>query len=63
MCSSDLAKEEEDILPIASELLGPEDWAAVAMAVPAAPDPLFGDECEPRYDELRREIEAAIART
>ena len=58
-----IAKEEEDILPIASELLTAEDWAAVAHAVPGTPDPLFGEDCEPRYDELRREIEREIAKS
>ena len=55
-----IAKEEEDILPIADRLLTDEDWAAVRAAVPAGPDPLFGRDCEPRYAALRRQIDLAI---
>jgi hemerythrin-like domain-containing protein len=51
-----LAKEEKEILPRAAQLLTQEDWAAVAAAVPAHPDPLFGDDFEARYQELRRQI-------
>ena len=41
--------------PVA-ELLTPQDWAAVAAAVPAGPDPLFGEDIEARYRKLRRHI-------
>jgi hemerythrin-like domain-containing protein len=51
-----LAKEEKEVLPRAAQLLTQEDWAAVAAAVPAHPDPLFGDDFEARYQELRRLI-------
>ena len=51
-----LAAEEKDILPRAAELLTREDWAAVAAAAPAGRDPLFGEEAEERYRELRRQI-------
>jgi len=51
-----LAAEERDVIPRAVQLLTPADWAAVAAAVPAAPDPLFGNDFEARYRELRREI-------
>lgn len=50
-----LAAEEQEVIPRAGELLTPGDWAAVAAA-PAAPDPLFGDDFEARYRELRRQI-------
>ena len=50
-----LAKEEKEILPRAAQLLTQEDWAAVA-AVSAHPDPVFGDDFEARYLELRRQI-------
>lgn len=51
-----IATEERDVLPRAAELLAPEDWAAVNAAVPTGRDPLFGDEPEARYRELRRLI-------
>ena len=51
-----LATEESDILPRAAKVLGPKDWAAVAAAVPAAADPLFGDDVSERYRELRRRL-------
>ncbi len=51
-----LATEERDIMPRAAKLLKPEDWAAVAAAVPTGRDPLFGDDSEERYRELRRLI-------
>lgn len=51
-----LATEEAEVLPRAEKLLTPHDWAAVAAAVPAGPDPLFGDDVEARYRELRRQI-------
>ena len=50
-----LAAEEQDVLPRAAQLLTPSDWAAVAAA-PAGADPLFGDDSEARYRELRRRI-------
>lgn len=51
-----LAAEEAEIVPRAAELLTPDDWTAVAAAVPAGPDPLFGNDVETRYEELRRQI-------
>ena len=51
-----LATEEAEILPLAAQLLTPEDWAAVAVAVPAGPDPLFGDDIGARYRDLRAQI-------
>lgn len=51
-----VATEEQDVLPRAVELLTPEDWAAANSAIPAGRDPLFGDESEERYRELRRLI-------
>ena len=51
-----IAKEEEDVLVRATELLGPEDWAAVRDAVPSIKDPLFGDKPEERFRSLRRQI-------
>jgi hemerythrin-like domain-containing protein len=51
-----LAMEDRDIVPRAEQLLNAEDWAAVLAAVPHGPDPLFGEDFEPRYRELRRQI-------
>ena len=51
-----LATEEAQILPLAARILTPDDWAAVAAAVPAGPDPLFGDDIGARYRDLRRQI-------
>lgn len=52
-----LATEEREIMPRAAALLTPEDWSAVAGALPAGRDPLFGDAAELRYQALRRLID------
>jgi hemerythrin-like domain-containing protein len=51
-----LAAEEAQILPRAAQVLTKDDWAAVAAAIPASSDPVFGEETEARYRELRRHI-------
>ena len=51
-----LATEEKEVLPRAAQLLTKDDWAAVAAAVATGSDPLFGEETEARYRELRRHI-------
>ena len=51
-----IAKEEEDILPRAAQVLTTEDWKSVAAAAPARHDPLFGPHPEQRFRELRRRI-------
>ena len=51
-----LATEEAEVLPRAAQVLTQDDWAAVAAAVPAGSDPVFGEESEARYRELRRHI-------
>ncbi len=56
-----LAAEESEVMPRAAELFGPDDWAAVAAAVPLIPDPLFGDEVHARYRDLRGEIDRRAA--
>jgi hemerythrin-like domain-containing protein len=56
-----IAKEEEDILPLAGRLLGEPDWVAVKNAAPAGNDPLFGAEPMERFRDLRRRIEAEAA--
>jgi hemerythrin-like domain-containing protein len=59
-----LSTEEREVMPRAAQLLTQEDWAAVAATVPTAPDPLFGDDVEARFRELRRQIaiEARVSR-
>ena len=57
-----LDTEEREIMPRAAKLLTQEDWATVAATVPATPDPLFGDDVEARFKELRKQI-ALEART
>jgi hemerythrin-like domain-containing protein len=54
-----LALEDRDIIPRAEQLLTPQDWEAVLAAHPAGPDPLFGEDSDPRYRELRRQIALA----
>ena len=51
-----IAHEEEDVLPRAATQLTDEDWRAVADAVPAVQDPLFGTDAGEHYRELRRQI-------
>jgi hemerythrin-like domain-containing protein len=51
-----LASEEADILPLAGKILNPDDWAAVSASVPAGADPLFGEDINARYRDLRRQI-------
>ena len=48
--------EEREVLPLARAQLGPDDWAKVALARPVARDPLFGDDSDSGYRELRRHI-------
>lgn len=51
-----LAMEEADIMPLAEQLLTPDDWAAAAAAVPPGPDPMFGNDIDARYRDLRTQI-------
>lgn len=51
-----LALEDRDIVPRAEQLLSAEDWEAVVAAVPSGVDPLFGEDFDARYRELRRQI-------
>jgi hemerythrin-like domain-containing protein len=51
-----LALEDRDVVPRAEQLLTAQDWEAVVAVIPAGPDPLFGEDFEPRYRELRRQI-------
>lgn len=48
--------EERDILPLAAQHLTGADWKAVAAAVPPAHDPLFGDDADAQYRDLRHQI-------
>ena len=51
-----IAKEEEDILPLAASTLTADDWRAAAAAAPAGDDPLFGSSPQARFRDLRRRI-------
>lgn len=51
-----IAKEEEDILPLAAQLLTQEDWMAVKAAAPGRPPEAGTDPLE-RFRELRHRIE------
>ena len=51
-----IAREEGGILERAAQLLTPEDWESVRLAIPAGPDPLARADPERRYRELRRHI-------
>jgi len=51
-----LAFEEEEVLPAAARLLTAKDWAAVEAAAPQVPDPLFGQDTDAGYRELRRRL-------
>jgi len=54
-----IAREEEDVVGRAAQLLSEEDWAAVRAAVPAQRDPLFGETPDQRYRALRHLIASA----
>lgn len=51
-----IAREEEDILPLAASTLSADDWRAAAAAAPAGDDPLFGSSPQARFRDLRRRI-------
>jgi hemerythrin-like domain-containing protein len=51
-----LAAEEREIMPRAAQLLTHEDWVAVAATVPAVSDPLFGNDVDARFRDLRKQI-------
>lgn len=49
-----LAAEESEVIPRAAKSLTPQDWEAVAAAALVGEDPLFGDNFDARYEELRQ---------
>ena len=51
-----LALEDRDMVPRAAQLLTPQDWEAVTATIPSGADPLFGEDFDARYRELRRQI-------
>lgn len=51
-----LGREEQVIMPACGRLLTAEDWNAIAHATVAGRDPLFGDDVDVRFKELRRRI-------
>ena len=54
-----LMAEEQHVIPRALHLLSAADWSAVA-AIPAEPDPLFGTESQPRFSELRKQVQREL---
>lgn len=56
-----IAREEEDILPLAAKTLSADDWRAAAAAAPAGDDPLFGSSPQARFRDLRRRISLEAA--
>lgn len=56
-----IAREEEDILPLAAKTLSADDWRAAAAAAPAGDDPLFGSSPKERFRDLRRRISLEAA--
>ena len=53
-------REEGEILPLASRLLGREDWEAINAAILLLEDPLFGKTLDHRYAALRRQIASHV---
>jgi hemerythrin-like domain-containing protein len=51
-----IESEELTIMPRAVLMLTSADWKAVAQAIPAGIDPLFGAQADPAYHQLRRKI-------
>lgn len=58
-----LSIEEREIMPRAAQLFTDADWSAVSAIVRPTSDPLFGDDVDARFLELRRQIdrEAAVS--
>ncbi len=56
-----IAREEEDILPLAAKALSADDWREAAAAAPARHDPLFGSKPQERFSDLRRRISREAA--
>jgi hemerythrin-like domain-containing protein len=56
-----IAREEEDILPLAAMTLSAEDWRTASAAAPAGDDPLFGSRPQERFRDLRRRISLEAA--
>jgi hemerythrin-like domain-containing protein len=51
-----MMREETDLFARLDQVLGDEDWKAVADAITPEADPLFGGEIEQRYQQLHRQI-------
>jgi len=56
-----ITAEDTKIMPQAAQMLTAEDWHAVGKAVSSVRDPLFGEQVDERYRELRRKIEAEVS--
>ena len=58
---SHMRLEEDEILPLADQLLTPRDWKAIHAAIGDFEDPLFGKHTEARYVALHRQISRQAA--
>ena len=56
-----IAAEEEEILPLAAQVLTAEDWAASRDVVASCPDPLLSARPGQRFHDLRRRIATEAA--
>jgi hemerythrin-like domain-containing protein len=56
-----IAREEEDILPLAARTLSADDWRAAAAAAPAGHNPLTASSTQARFRDLRRRISLEAA--
>lgn len=56
-----IAAEEEEILPLAAQVLSAEDWAASRDVVASGPDPLLSARPGQRFHDLRRRIATEAA--
>ncbi len=57
-----MAREEAELFPRAEDVLRDADWIAVADAITAEADPLFGAKVAQRYQQLHRQITLASSR-
>jgi hemerythrin-like domain-containing protein len=53
--------EEREVLPRAARFLRSDDWAAVISAIPGSADPLFAEDVNERFFQLRQQIDLEAA--
>jgi hemerythrin-like domain-containing protein len=56
-----IGTEEREVLPRAACLLRTEDWVDVMNAIPSSADPLFGEDVNERFFQLREQIDREAA--